>query len=236
MLVLADNCISALFISQKISAMKVYAHYHYNDLTGIGYRWRTLLQFGESWQILGSVVLKNPGSSHPVSDIIPPDALHALNAIDPTEKWHEFSSDPTINCVRLLFEKYYQHCHNQAKLDGVVQLFNLMNIMNPNLDAALMAAEKEQSPHFMTTDDDVRQLVAPVYLGWGNMGKDKRFANAAKLFFEAARQEHNQNYLNERFEENKYYHPLYMLGGRGMNKPMSKKLLEAFCKNTLPPR
>ena len=43
--------------------MKVFAHYYDSDETGNNYRWRTLLQFGASWDIIGSVVMKNPGSA-----------------------------------------------------------------------------------------------------------------------------------------------------------------------------
>lgn len=45
--------------------MKVFAHCYDSDETGNNYRWRTLLQFGTSWDILGSVVMKNPGSAEP---------------------------------------------------------------------------------------------------------------------------------------------------------------------------
>lgn len=42
--------------------MKVFTHY--TKITEQEeFRWRTLLQFGESWDIIGSVVMKNPGSA-----------------------------------------------------------------------------------------------------------------------------------------------------------------------------
>lgn len=40
--------------------MKVYTHYYKID-DNEGLRWPTLLQFGKSWDIIGSVVMKNPG-------------------------------------------------------------------------------------------------------------------------------------------------------------------------------
>ena len=45
--------------------MKVYAHYE--KINGIEYRWRTLLQLGNSWEVCSTVIMKNPGSSHPVN-------------------------------------------------------------------------------------------------------------------------------------------------------------------------
>ena len=46
--------------------MKVYALWHKEN--GYEYRWRTLLQFGTSWDIIGSVYMKNPGSASPIAD------------------------------------------------------------------------------------------------------------------------------------------------------------------------
>lgn len=39
--------------------MKVYAEYFEED--GLLYRRNTLLQFGDSWDLIGSAVLANPG-------------------------------------------------------------------------------------------------------------------------------------------------------------------------------
>jgi len=49
--------------------MRVFAHYYSDEVTGIEYRWRTLLQLGDSWDICGTVVMKNPGSSRPTCPI-----------------------------------------------------------------------------------------------------------------------------------------------------------------------
>lgn len=44
--------------------MKVYTHFYLMDEnTAIGFRWRTLLQYGNSWEVIGSVVMKNPGGA-----------------------------------------------------------------------------------------------------------------------------------------------------------------------------
>lgn len=43
--------------------MNVYTHYR-TITPSIGFRWRTLLQFGDGWNIIGSVVMKNPGSAY----------------------------------------------------------------------------------------------------------------------------------------------------------------------------
>lgn len=48
--------------------MKVYAQYF--ELEGISYRLNTILQFGDSWELLGNVVLANPGSAEPIKEIL----------------------------------------------------------------------------------------------------------------------------------------------------------------------
>lgn len=41
--------------------MKVYTHYlNKNEKE---YRWRTILQIGDSWEVRGTIFMKNPGSS-----------------------------------------------------------------------------------------------------------------------------------------------------------------------------
>ncbi|MDY3143273.1 MAG: hypothetical protein SOW30_11445, partial [Parabacteroides sp.] len=47
--------------------MNVYTHYR-TIAPSIGFRWRTLLQFGDGWNVIGSVVMKNPGSSYFASE------------------------------------------------------------------------------------------------------------------------------------------------------------------------
>ena len=44
--------------------MKVYTHYNKIANTDMGYRWRTLLQFGNSWDVIGSIVMMNPGGAN----------------------------------------------------------------------------------------------------------------------------------------------------------------------------
>ena len=108
--------------------MKVYAHFR--EEGGRMFRWRTLLQFGDSWQVVGSVVMKNPGSAYPltpnqcVSDMF---ILPELQAIDDSEPWYEFKPDITMSCITRLF----------GVQSGVIQIFNLFNIREADLAQAL---------------------------------------------------------------------------------------------------
>jgi hypothetical protein len=47
--------------------MKVFAEFVVEN--GIEYRTKTLLQFGNKWNLIGSIVMKNPGSAFPKSEI-----------------------------------------------------------------------------------------------------------------------------------------------------------------------
>lgn len=71
-----------------MSDMKVFAHYIKDDTTGNEYRWRTLLQIGNSWNIIGSIVMKNPGSSKPLSKIDDEVSLKPLNEFSDKGDWY----------------------------------------------------------------------------------------------------------------------------------------------------
>ena len=107
--------------------MKVYTHYlNKNDKE---YRWRTLLQIGDSWEVCGTIFMKNPGSSTNLEANKMPIKneyiLGKLREFDDTKAsldydWYEFSIDNTIACVKKLFEIYYET--KQRPLNGVIQI------------------------------------------------------------------------------------------------------------------
>ena len=145
--------------------MKVFAHYFKSEETGNDYRWRTLLQFGSSWNVIGSVVMKNPGSTAPLKVVEEGDTINHLQSFDVDNTWYAFRADTTIRMLEQLFTAYYQ-----SSLDGIVQVFNLMNVHDPNLERARIKHQQAVLPFSKTTDEDIRQLVTPVYLGWANLG------------------------------------------------------------------
>lgn len=221
--------------------MKVYAHFR--EEGGRMFRWRTLLQFGDSWQVVGSVVMKNPGSAYPltpnqcVSDMF---ILPELQAIDDSEPWYEFKPDITMSCITRLF----------GVQSGVIQIFNLFNIREADLAQALHLYDEaspcvftqQTNPHpssliphtsslisppssltsppssilLSTTEQDISQLEGPVYLGWGPLGSDGRFRQKAQMIFDAVKD--RMNYLNPDFDSNPFFHPLYLMQ-YGAKKP-----------------
>ena len=76
--------------------------------------------------------MKNPGSSNNKNpeeqSIDDMSVLEHLREFDDTKellssKWYEFTKDSTMDCVKKLFEEYYNA--QGESLNGVIQIFNL---------------------------------------------------------------------------------------------------------------
>lgn len=217
--------------------MKVFAHYFQSEETGNDYRWGTILQFGTSWDIIGSVVMKNPGSAEHLNSVNEPSTLEHLKRFSneleydwQSRVWYSFSSDDTMQKVEKLFCAYYK----TSTLNGVIQVFNLMNVRDPNLEQALIKNNETSYSFSKTIESDIKSLVAPVYLGWGDLWKKKPFREDAEKIFNAVQQQQDGNYLFPRMADNKFYHPQYLLG-MGFNSPISQFILNSFCQNTTTP-
>ena len=214
--------------------MKVYAHYYNDKEVKNEYRWRTLLQFGTSWNIIGSVVMKNPGSASPLKCIREENLLDKLYSFSNEYEWFEFRADNTMQCIEALFRSYYRHNTKDSDLNGVIQIFNLMNVKDPNLEIAIERNKRTTHSFSVTIERDVNNLVAPIYLGWGGLGFSSMFVENAKIVFKKAIESFNCKYLTETFEDNVFYHPQYLMT-RGKKHPKSQYLFNAFCQNTLNP-
>jgi len=218
--------------------MKVYAHY--KKINGIEYRWRTLLQLGDSWDICGTVVMKNPGSSHPQNwkddKPTPIDNLEILrylyrfddfNSMD-SKEWFDFSVDPTMGHVGHLIENYCDY--NNKKKDGIIQIFNLFNVIDQSLGEAI----NNYDPQVVNTiEDDINSIKQysklPVYIGWGDLWRNKLFKDNARRFFDAVKAE--MHYLDPSdISKNNYYHPQYLLGV-GKNRNQCIKHYRCFLTN-----
>ena len=213
--------------------MRVFAHYYSDEETGIEYRWRTLLQIGDSWDVCGTVVMKNPGSSRPTSSIDESDSelLRQLRRFDNANSytehsWYHFSVDNTMNLVRRLIEAYLV-AHNKP-IEGIIQIFNLFNIRDADLSKALEKIENSQGKSIlMTTDDDINNLVSPIYLGWGNLKYNKLLKGYAEKFFEKTKL--GTSYLDRDYNKNPFYHPQYLLV-YGNKREKCKEIYSKFIK------
>ena len=213
--------------------MKVFAHYYKSDQTGNEYRWRTLLQFGASWEIKGTVVMKNPGSASPLEKIEDEDTLHHLHLFCPDYDWYTFKSDNTMQNIEKLFRTYY-NSKLESELNGIIQIFNLMNVRNTNIEKALIKNKEQILPFSRTIDKDIKQLKPPVYLGWGNLKDISSFSEDTKKLFSVVYNMMDGKYLHVNYAENLFYHPQYLMG-RGKNHPNSRYLFHSFCQNTTTP-
>lgn len=132
------------------------------------------------------------------------------------------------------FDKLFVARYEGKPLNGVIQIFNLFNIRNADLDAALMSSKEAKESVLSTIDEDIeamRKFTSPIYIGWGSLGKDHHFKKQAEKIFQFVRGEMKQEYLFPEFERNRFYHPQYLMG-RGKNKPISQSILKSFCKNS----
>ena len=192
--------------------MKVYTHFYLMDEnTAIGFRWRTLLQYGNSWEVIGSVVMKNPGGAKfksPTHQAIDDaETLRQLRHFDESkDKWYEFGSDTTIDCVGDLFAFYYD-LPRREDLNGVIQIFNLFYIKEADLSKALVYSEATSNTFRFADEEnvtnyDIEHLVPPVYLGFGNLAWHKRYNQKAEQFFNAAINKCGMKYLDPIFQHN----------------------------------
>jgi hypothetical protein len=131
--------------------------------------------------------------------------------------------------IENIFRAYYKQ-NGDKTLEGVIQVFNLMNVRDPNLEIALLKNKKANCLFSETLKDDLTQLVPPVYLGWGSLGKNPIFKNNAESIFNKVRKELNGQYLNPEFYKNSYCHPLYLMLF-GKNKQKCQMILDSFCQS-----
>ena len=108
-----------------------------------------------------------------------------------------------------LIEKLFVARYEGKPLNGVIQIFNLFNIRNADLEAALMSSKEAKESVLSTIDEDIeamRRFASPIYIGWGSLGKDLHFKEQAEKIFQFVRGEMKQEYLFPEFEKNRFYH------------------------------
>ncbi len=179
--------------------IKVFAH-HEKDL-----RWRTLIQVDGDWTIRGTVFMKNPGSSAPTAEELSIQELSNLNEIDNSSDWYNFTLDPTMRAIVNLFCKRAEFYGEQFK--GTIQIFNIINIMGTDPFIVLADYMSEENPLKSTVDADIRNIVPPVYIGWGGFYRNPQTCDIASQILQAV-----QNVENIQYQLNAgFIHPLYLM-------------------------
>lgn len=213
--------------------MKVYAQYF--ELDGISYRLNTILQFGDSWELLGNVVLANPGSAEPIKEI---DATK-INQLQSFYKnfenrnfdgknWYEFNDDATMQRIEKVFNGWYVNSSDTIELNGVIQLFNTFNVKNQNLTESI-----EKLP----LDNDILFSLGiekyfndkPTYFGFSNdVLYDDRLRLIAENIFNNSSSIVKTVY-NKEFDKNSFYHPTFI------NRSYKRDFFQKYMENVLKP-
>lgn len=202
--------------------MKVYARYFTED--GLNFRLSTVLQFGESWGIIGAAVLINPGSARPIADVDEGTVEHLRAITEHSDNWKQFSPDATMGQLAKIFSGWY--AGEEKPLDGCILLFNLFNLRDKNLAEALELQKKCNSDHLFSTEADISRMadVSRIYLGWGNTGK-YQLRQYAEPIFEAVKEK--CPYLDPDFNRNAFYHPGYVNRSYKRN-PTTQRIIQNF--------
>lgn len=213
--------------------MKVYAQYF--ELDGISYRLNTILQFGDSWELLGNVVLANPGSAEPIKEI---DATK-INQLQSFYKnfenrnfdgknWYEFNDDATMQRIEKVFNGWYVNSSDTIELNGVIQLFNTFNVKNQNLTESI-----EKLP----PDNDILFSLGiekyfndkPTYFGFSN---DVLYDDRLRLISENIFNNSSsivKTVYNKEFDKNSFYHPTFI------NRSYKRDFFYNYKENVLKP-
>ncbi|MDI9882737.1 hypothetical protein [Flectobacillus longus] len=209
--------------------MKVFAEFFIED--GKEYRRTTLLQFGESIDLIGSAVLMNPGSAKAFGD---PDEAFLSSFFSKTHnceidlsKWKAFSSDATMGRVEKIFNGWYIQNSSPIKLNGVIQLFNCFYYKDQEYSRALKNFDSNTNYRF----NEYQYLKdKPVYLGWGGAGKNELKQIAFEIFSKIDKSI-NPIYDSD-FNKNRFYHPSYI--NRAYKREKTQNLLIDFFQLLVP--
>lgn len=211
--------------------MKVFARFI--EKNGFEYRLDTLLQFGDSWDLLGNIVLANPGSAAPINkaeNITKKfwDKYRKNTQFNPNE-WYEFKADSTMGYVEKLFSGFYTHKDTRT-LNGVIQLFNCFNVKNANLEAAIKDIDKYDKTLAFGQNIESYFNDKPVYFGFSKaVLNNEKLKNIAKQIFDKTPQNLKpKNIYNADFNQNKFYHLGYI--NRGYKDDVLFNFVEFFRK------
>ena len=193
--------------------MKAYAEY-FNE-NELFFRRNTLLQFGNSWELIGNAVLANPGSAEPLMNITEEVyskvssfyASYRNNEAFIANNWFEFSPDSTMRFVEKIFNGWY--IGKYVEISGVIQLFNVFNIKNQNLPEAITQIGRESELLF-SYNVHKHFHDKPTYFGFGNEVLDNETLRAVAMNIFNESSDVVRGFYHKSFSENPFYHPMYV--------------------------
>ncbi len=192
--------------------MKAYAEYFEDK--GDLFRRNTILQFGESWELIGNIVLANPGSADPLCKVTNTTSSRLDEFYNQyrnnkfiVDNWFEFSTDPTMGFIEKIFKGSY--VGKDINLNGVIQLFNTFNIKNQNLEDAIKQIGTKSDILFSYGIESYFHS-KPTYFGFSSdVLNDDVLSNVALHIFNNSSETVRRIYNND-FSANKFYHPMYI--------------------------
>ena len=195
--------------------MNVYAEYFIEN--NLSFRTNTILQFGDNWELIGNIVLANPGSAEPLREINDNerDKLTLFykkyrNRIGDKfnqKNWYKFTDDQTMRFVEKIFNGSYLNI--SKNLNGVIQLFNTFNIKNQYLTEAINQINIDSNILFSKGIEKYFHD-KPTYFGFSNeVLNNKILRDVAKDIFDNS-SEKIKNIYNSDFSKNSFYHPMYI--------------------------
>ena len=192
----------SVILIKAVEHIRAYAFWSPLD-DGKGLRYGTLLVGYNNEKLVGNVVMKNPGSSRPVSFLS-----------QRPDKRLEFSVDATMSAVAELF------CLEQY--GGAVRIYNLSDVREADFSKAKKILVSSDDP------GDVLEIAdsgVPTYLGWGELYKDPRFLGRAQAIFRAV--EKTTPIYTPSIFDNLFFHPLFLMR-YGRNQEACKRIRDEF--------
>ncbi len=164
--------------------MQCFARWHEDTDTGLCFRNQTILQFGDSWEVLANFILLNPGSAVPKNPMPQDDYLLSQNLPFTLQlevyPYHEFSIDPLMrDLIKLYAEKYS---------GGVIKIYNLFDLKNQHSNNALEHYKTHKLHSYMQTPiTEIDYCNAPVVIACGeNAFADEDLVQQLKTFIALA--------------------------------------------------
>lgn len=168
--------------------MRCFARWAQDDQAEVFFRDQTILQFGNSWNLLASFVLLNPGSSLPLSTVDQTELLRSQCLpyfVEPNEgeRYVEFSIDRLMNDVLKIFRAEYS--------GGTIRLYNLFNLKNQHSGEAVEQFLANKShPKMFAADTEVKYCDSPVVVAsGGNSQKNTDLRNELIRYVSLAKTE-----------------------------------------------
>lgn len=196
-------------ILEIMTKRKVFARFITDLTNNITYRRNTVLQFGDSWNVIGTAILLNPGSATISSE--QPSAedllrLKGITGVDDGWQFVDYNRDATIrDWLPRLFNGYY--ANKERELKGVILLYNLFNLKEPNSEKAKHIYSKVSSEYIYTSASDIEFInKSPiVYIGWGKVLSPELMVQAQLLFDRLDR--NVITHYSDVMGDNVFYHP-----------------------------